>query len=75
MPQIAYVVYDVKVVFTVDLEHEVVELAEIDAETLEHFDTSLAEPPPGSRDWLRLHARARELVEAAPRVAKLKWEQ
>jgi hypothetical protein len=72
MSKQAYVIYDVRVVFTVDLEREVIESAEIYAKSLEHVDTGLSEQV--SRSELeRLHQRARSLVEADPTRAPLIW--
>ena len=72
MSKHAYVIYDARVVFTVDLEHDVIESAEIYAKSLEHVDTGLSEQATRSESE-RLHQRARALVEADPTVAPLVW--
>jgi hypothetical protein len=67
----AYVIYSASVVFTVDLDAQRTESAEIYADTLSHLDTGLAEP--GAADWQRLHEVARRVVEQDPRCAALAW--
>jgi hypothetical protein len=67
----AYVIYEVALVFTVDLEADRIESAEVDSSTLSHLDTGLAERPP--TDWRRLHQEARAIVERNPRAASATW--
>jgi hypothetical protein len=72
MPRIAYCVYETRVVFTVDLDADVVRGVEVYRETLEHVDTGLSFVPE-RRDWPTLQARARALVERRPDDAELRW--
>lgn len=67
----AYVIYNVALIFTVDLEAGRVESAEVDAGTLAHLDTGLAESSPPN--WQRLHDEARAIVERDPRRAGVTW--
>jgi hypothetical protein len=67
----AYVIYSASVVFTVDLDAERTESAEVYADTLAHLDTGLAEP--GAADWRHLHEAARRVVERDPRSVELVW--
>jgi hypothetical protein len=67
----AYVIYEVALVFTVDLGAGRIESAEVDSSTLSHLDTGLAERPPA--DWRRLHQEARAIVERDPRTATVAW--
>ena len=72
MSKLAYVIYDARVVFTVDLENDVIQSAEVYTEPLAHLDTGLAEgATPGEME--RLHQRARSLVEADPTAAPFVW--
>jgi hypothetical protein len=70
MSKLAYVIYDARVVFAVDLENDVIQSAEVDAESLAHVDTGLAEDATPTV-MQRLHQRARSLVEADPSAAPL----
>lgn len=72
MSKLAYVIYDARVVFTVDLEHDVIQSAEVYAGSLAHIDTGLAEETTAA-EMERLHQRARSLVEADPTAAPLVW--
>jgi hypothetical protein len=67
----AYVIYNVALVFTIDLEAGCVESAEVDAGTLAHLDTGLAERSPAN--WRRLHDEARAIVERDPRQVDVAW--
>jgi hypothetical protein len=72
MSKLAYVIYDARVVFTVDLERDVIKSAEVYAEPLTHIDTGLSEQATPA-ETERLHQHARALVEADPTAAPLVW--
>lgn len=62
VPRRAYAVYDARVVFTVDLASGRVELADLYAESLEHFDTGLDTSPGSPEGWAHWQRAARASV-------------
>lgn len=70
---LGYVVYEALVIFTVDLEKGQVVSVEVCADDMTHVDTGLDQAAP--RDWRRLHAEARALVEQQPKGAQPHWAE
>ena len=69
----AYVIYDAKVVFTVDLDSGRVESADAYANSLRHFDTGFSFKPGSAAEWLRLQLEARSLIGAHRPMLPLRW--
>lgn len=62
MPLRALVVYDLRIIFAVDLDAETIENAEICS--LNHFATDLALGEAAPFDYAELQKRAKEIVES-----------
>jgi hypothetical protein len=72
-PRRAYVLYDAKVCFEVNLQTEEVEKAELFSASLEHFDTGLDVAPHDALEWTRAQLRALRIVSSNGLEAPLFW--
>lgn len=68
---LAYVVYEMTAVYTVDLARDQVRTIELYSSEMRHLDTGLEQPE--RPNWRQMHARAREVVEREPRTVAPKW--
>lgn len=68
---LAYVVYKMVAIYTVDLDGQCVEVLDLYAAEMKHLDTALGNPAP--QNWRALHRQAEGLVEGQPRVVAPRW--